>query len=82
MLVLGSIFSLGALVLAIIMLIDAFKQSVGLGFACLCIPFVIIWFGYARFRHPNKNAIAGGYVACFILSWACNAAGGGMSMGG
>ncbi|MAG57686.1 MAG: hypothetical protein CMJ83_15455 [Planctomycetes bacterium] len=78
MLILGYLFSLGTLVFWIILLIEAFKQSVGLGFACLCIPFVIIWFGLTKSENPKKNLLVGGYVGCWILSMICNFAGGGM----
>ncbi len=79
---LGMVFSLVSFVLAIIILISAFKQSVGIGFACLCIPFVIFWFAFARFEHEKKNMIVWGMIGSWILGIALSVAGGAAMPGG
>ena len=68
MVILSLLLNIVCLVLTIIVLIHAFKNSVGWGFACLCIPFVIIYYVFAKFEHPNKGAIIGGYVLAYIGS--------------
>jgi len=68
MAVLAQILSLVTLVCGIFILINAFKQSVGIGFCCLCIPFVIIWFAFARFKHEKKTLIVAGFLGSWILS--------------
>ena len=56
-----------ALVCSIIILIHAFKASVGQGFLCLCIPFYILYYAFARFEHPKKNLILVAWLVCGIL---------------
>jgi O-antigen/teichoic acid export membrane protein len=52
----------------IIILIHAFtKEGVGWGLACLCIPFVIIYYMFAKFEHEKKGLILAGYWGGAIL---------------
>ena len=64
----GGLFGLIGLVCSIIILIHAFKRSVGTGFMVLCIPCYILYYAFAQFEHPNKNLIVGGLVASLVLS--------------
>jgi len=64
---LGSLLSLVALVCSIIILIHAFKASVGQGLLCLCIPFYILYYAFARFEHEKKNLILIVWLACGVL---------------
>jgi len=53
----GAIFSIIALVCNIIILIHAFKSSVGEGFMCLCIPCYILYYMFSKFEHEHKTLI-------------------------
>ena len=61
------LFYLAALVCSIIILIHAFKASVGQGFLCLCIPFYILYYAFARFEHEKKNLILGVWIGAWVL---------------
>lgn len=64
---LGSLLSLVALVCSIIILIHAFKASIGQGLLCLCIPFYILYYAFARFQHEKKNLILIVWLVCGVL---------------
>ena len=64
---LGAIFALVGLVCNIIILIHAFKQSVGQGFMCLCIPCYILYYMFTKFEHEKKGLIIGGALGGNIL---------------
>ena len=64
---LGAIFAIVGLVCNIIILIHAFKQSVGQGFMCLCIPCYILYYMFTKFEHEKKGLIIGGALGGNIL---------------
>ncbi len=68
MAVLSGILGLIALVAAIIILIHAFKVSTGQGLLCLCLPFYIFYYAFARFEHEKKNLIIGALLGAAILN--------------
>ena len=68
--ILAGLLNLVGLVCSIIILIHAFKASVGQGFLCLCIPFYVLYYAFARFEHPKKNLIIGVWLGSFILGGA------------
>jgi len=66
-LVVGLLFSLVGLVCHIIILVHAFKSSVGSGFLCLCVPCYILYYMFTEFEHEKKGLIIGGYFAGAII---------------
>jgi len=68
LLALGGICSLISFVGAIIILISAFKESRGQGFLCLCVPFYILYFAFAKFQHEKKNMILGAWLGGTVLN--------------
>ena len=66
--ILTYILYLAALACSILILIHAFKASVGQGFLCLCIPLYILYYAFARFEHEKKNLILGVWLGAFVLS--------------
>lgn len=82
---LGMIFSLVGLVCNIIVLIHAFKESVGQGFLCLCVPCYILYYMFAKFEHDKKGLIIAGSLGGGVIGNVCQAAarsmGGGMGGG-
>jgi len=64
---LGAVASLAGLVGSIIILISAFKESVGQGFLCLCVPFYILYYAFAKFQHEKKNMVLAAWLGGGIL---------------
>ena len=75
MAMLSGLLGLAAFAAAIIILIDAFKASTGQGFLCLCIPFYILYYGFARFQHEKKNLILGVLIGSWVLTMILYGAG-------
>ena len=66
--ILALVFDLVGIVCAIIILIHAFKNGGALqGILCLCVPFYILYYMFAKFEHPKKNLIIGGYLGGCII---------------
>ncbi len=55
--VLSVIGGIASFVGAIIILVAAFKESVGQGFMCLCIPFYIFYFAFAKYESEKKGLV-------------------------
>ncbi|MGE0792329.1 MAG: hypothetical protein AB7S26_42035 [Sandaracinaceae bacterium] len=64
---LGGLLSLVGLVCNIIILIHAFRESVGEGFLCLCVPCYILYYMFTKFEHPQKPLIIGGAIGCNVV---------------
>jgi len=78
---LAGLLNLVGLICSIIILIHAFKASVGQGFLCLCIPFYVLYYAFARFEHPKKNLILIVWLASFIVGGAMYSMSVGSSLG-
>ena len=68
---LALVLYLAAVVCWILIIIHAFKTGGALhGILCLCIgPYAIYW-GFAKFEHPKKNLILGGFLGGFVAAFA------------
>jgi len=64
---LGGLCILVCVICEIIVLIHAFKASVGQGFLCLCIWPYLLYYAFARFTHPKKNLILAGLLGGAVL---------------
>ena len=68
MIALAGLCGLVSFVCAIIILIHAFtKGGVLQGFLCLCIPFYILYYAFAKFEHEKKNLILGVWLGAVVL---------------
>jgi benzodiazapine receptor len=67
----GYLFMLIGFVAYVVVLIHAFKASVGQGFLCLCIMPYAIYYLFAKYQSPKKGLITalflGGYIIGGIL---------------
>ncbi|MCC6875024.1 MAG: hypothetical protein IT378_12020 [Sandaracinaceae bacterium] len=63
----GGLIWLVGFVCHIIILIHAFKASVGEGFLCLCVPCYVLYYMFAKFEHPNKGLIIGGALGASMI---------------
>lgn len=76
---LAGLCGLVSLVCAIIILVHAFsKGGVLQGILCLCIPFYILYYAFAKFEHPKKNMILGIWLGAIILQFVFIMMGGAM----
>ncbi len=65
--ILGLLFVVVGVVCHIIILIHAFKSSVGTGFLCLCVPCYILYYMFNEFEHEKKGLIIAGYFIGAIV---------------
>ena len=75
LLAVGGLFWLVSFICNIIILVHAFKSSVGEGFLCLCVPCFILYYMFAKFEHPQKaliiaGSLGAGTIANVILRFA------------
>jgi benzodiazapine receptor len=76
------LFSIISLICSIIILIHAFKSSVGEGFLCLCVPCYILYYAFAKFEHDKKGLIIAGWLGSSIINTILNFAVTAMTSGG
>jgi hypothetical protein len=55
--VLSAIGGIASFIGGIIILVAAFKESVGQGFLCLCIPFYVFYFAFAKYESEKKGLV-------------------------
>ena len=65
---LAALFGLVTSVCAVILLIHAFRRSVGTGMMVLLIPFYILFYAFSQFEHPRKNLIVAGFFGGSVLA--------------
>jgi len=63
----GLLCHLIAVVCFALVLVHAFKRSVGTGFMVLCIPIYNVVYGFTQFEHRYKGAVLGGWLGLFVL---------------
>ena len=67
----GSILALvGGIVnfiFGIVLLVAAFKRSVGTGFLTLCVPFYIFYFMFAQYQSPKKKMVITVWFVSLVL---------------
>ena len=66
----GYLFALIGFVGAVIILIHAFKTSVGQGFLCLCVPIYILYYMFAKFQSAKKGLIIAMFFGGSIIGGA------------
>jgi hypothetical protein len=64
---LGGLFYLVGFVFWVIIIINAFKTDTTQGILCLCVPIYILYWVFAKFTHPKKGLIVGGFLGGYIL---------------
>jgi benzodiazapine receptor len=65
---LGMLFSALGFACAALILVHAFRRSVGTGFMVLCIPCYILYYAFSQFEHGRKNLIIAGLVGGLLLA--------------
>lgn len=63
----GGLFSLAGMACHILILIHAFKGSLGEGFLTLCVPCYVLYYAFAKFEHPSKGLIIAGWLGAGII---------------
>ena len=68
---LGGLCYLVGFVCWIFIIIHAFKEGGALqGILCLCVPFYVLYYAFAKFTHEKKNMILGGFLGGFVVGAA------------
>ncbi len=65
--IIGLVLAIAAAVCGIIILVNAFSEDVTQGLLCLCIPFYVLYYAFARFESDNKGLIIGIWLGGGIL---------------
>lgn len=63
----GGILLFVAGVLGLVILVNAFKESVGQGLLCMFVPLYIFYFAFARYKSPKKGLVVGSYVGAGLV---------------
>jgi translocator protein len=66
----GYLFFLISTIAWIVILIHAFKASVGQGFLCLCIMPYAIYYAFAKYQSPKKGLIIAMFLGGYIIGGA------------
>jgi translocator protein len=59
-----------ATALWLFIVVHGFKASLGQGFACLCVPFYALYFGFARLPHRRRLLILAAWIVATVLGTA------------
>ena len=70
---------LGMFACLVIVLIHAFKTSVGQALLCMFVPLYILYYAFARFEHQKKNLILGILLGCWALTFIVGVSSGAFS---
>lgn len=65
---LAGLFGIAAAVCGLVILVCAFKESIGQGLLCLLVPFYIVYYALARLEHPQRRLLATGLIAGPLLA--------------
>ncbi len=79
--IVGLLCILASVVCGIIILIAAFQEDVTQGLLCLCIPFYILYYAFARFESENKALILAIWLGGGIVGNILQLVGGGIGGG-
>ncbi len=58
-----------------LVLIHAFRQSLGTGFIVLCLPLYNLYYAFSQFEHSRKGVVLAGWVGAFVLGVTCRVVG-------
>lgn len=65
--IIGSILLLVGGVFGLVLLIHAFKESIGQGLLSLFVPFYIFYYGFAKYQSPKKGLVLGGWLGSIAV---------------
>ena len=65
--VLGLILMLVSVTSWTLVLVHAFKRSLGTGFIVLCLPIYNVYYGFSQFEHRVKGLVLAGWLGAGVL---------------
>ncbi|HEY1088868.1 MAG TPA: hypothetical protein VGE37_14285 [Archangium sp.] len=65
--VLGLLLMLVSVVSWTLVLVHAFKRSLGTGFIVLCLPIYNVYYGFSQFEHRVKGLVLAGWLGAGVL---------------
>lgn len=80
--IIGLVCVLVSAVCGLIILIGAFQEDVTQGLLCLCVPFYILYFAFARYENEKKGLIIAIWLGGAIIGNILQIVGGGLAAGG
>jgi hypothetical protein len=63
----GFLLTLIGLFCSALVLVHAFRRSVGTGVMVLCVPVYNVYYAFSQFEHRRKGAVLFGYLGCLVL---------------
>ena len=66
--VLAALLSLAAVLLAVPILVHAFRRSVGTGVMVLCIPGYVFVYAFTQFTHPRRHWLLPAFLGAGLAS--------------
>ena len=68
--IIGSVLLLVAAIFGLVILIGAFKESVGQGLLCMFVPFYMLYYAFARYRSSKKGLVVGSWAGAAVVGTA------------
>ena len=65
---LSAVFGLLGLACALVILVHAFRRSLGTGVMVLLIPAYIVVYAFSQFEHRRKGLLVAGLLSCSVLA--------------
>ena len=65
--IIGMVFLALAAIFGLVILIGAFKESVGQGLLCMFVPFYMLYYAFARYRSSKKGLVVGSWAGAAVL---------------
>ena len=72
---LGLLFQLASVACFTLVLVHAFKRSIGTGVMVLCIPLYNLYYAFSQFEHRRKGWVLAGWLGGLVLALGLRAAG-------
>ncbi len=70
----GVLLTLIGFMCSVLVIVHAFRRSIGTGFMVLCVPCYNVYYAFSQFEHPRKGAVLLGYLGCLTLGGFLQAA--------
>lgn len=52
---------------SLVVLVHAFRRSLGTGVMVLCVPCYNLFYAFSQFEHPRKGPLLAGYIGALAL---------------
>ena len=63
----GALLTVIGFACSLVVLVHAFRRSLGTGVMVLCVPCYNLYYAFSQFEHPRKGPVLAGYIGCLML---------------